>query len=251
MVNSKNKKMPEVIKKFLKADILKRSLSALILLPLFLFALYKGGLPYSILIIVLGFIIIYEWFSIVYRAKSNIIKPKKKYKWYFFGIIYSLLTAISILFLRNQPSIKFAFDYKLLLWICIIVWTTDIAAYFVGITVEGPKILPRVSPSKTWSGCFGALVFSVLSHEVAIRTVVTELFNPQINIFVTWGVVILTSLISQIGDFAESAFKRHFQVKNSSHIIPGHGGVMDRVDGLVMVCIMWFIVFVLSIIFNF
>ncbi|CAG7590547.1 phosphatidate cytidylyltransferase [Hyalomma marginatum] len=156
-----------------------------------------------------------------------------------------------MLFLRNQPCIKFAFDYKLLLWVCIIVWTTDIAAYFVGITAGGPKILPKVSPSKTWSGFCGALVFSVLSHEIAIRTVVTELFNPKINILIAWSVVILTSLISQVGDFAESAFKRYFQVKDSSHIIPGHGGVMDRMDGLIMVCIIWFIVFILSIIFNF
>ncbi|MDJ1257842.1 MAG: phosphatidate cytidylyltransferase [Candidatus Midichloria sp.] len=238
-----------IIKKFLKADILKRSLSTLILLPLFLFALYEGGLLYSILIIGLGSIVIYEWFSIVYKA--NIIKPRQKYKWYVLGIIYGFLAIISMLFLRNQPSIELAFDYKLLLWICIIIWTTDIAAYFVGITVGGPKILPKVSPSKTWSGFCGALVFSVLSHEVAIRTVVNELFNPKINILVAWSVVILTSLIAQVGDFAESAFKRHFQVKDSSHIIPGHGGVMDRMDGLIMVCIIWFIVFILSIIFNF
>ncbi|MDJ1406860.1 MAG: phosphatidate cytidylyltransferase [Candidatus Midichloria sp.] len=241
--------IPIVIKKFLKADILKRSLSALILLPLFLFALYEGGLLYSALIIGLGSIIIYEWFSIVYKA--NVIKPRQKYKWYILGIVYLLLATISMLFLRNQPCIKFAFDYKLLLWVCIIVWTTDIAAYFVGITAGGPKILPKVSPSKTWSGLCGALVFSVLSHEIAIRTVVTELFNPKINILIAWSVVTLTSLIAQVGDFAESAFKRYFQIKDSSHIIPGHGGVMDRMDGLIMVCIIWFIVFILSIIFNF
>ena len=246
-----NRRFAELKKKYLKADLIKRSISTIVLLPLFLIALYNGGLIYSTMIIIIGIIIAYEFFTIIYGAKAEVIKSNKKYKWYFFGAFYSVLTIVSMLFLRNQNEIAHVFAYKMVLWICLIVWTTDIAAYFVGILVGGPRILPRISPTKTWSGLLGALLFSILVHEIIVKTIVTNLFNPEISKAIIWIVVILTSLVSQIGDFLESAFKRRFQVKDSGNIIPGHGGVMDRVDGLSITCIVWFIIFGASLILNF
>jgi len=241
----KDNKMNKIMKKFSETNLLKRSLSALLIFPIFLFALYEGGFFYNIIILILGIIIVYEWFSIVIKAKNDVIKKNKKYKWYFFGILYSLLFMYSMAFLRNQPDINNAFNYKLILWICLIVWTTDVAAYFTGIVIGGPKIAPKISPSKTWSGFFGAILFSLVIHEIATRTVVENLFNPKIHIFITWFAVTLTSIISQIGDFLESAFKRCFNVKDSGIIIPGHGGVMDRIDGLAMASISWVLLLIL------
>ena len=251
MVNEVNKRFTEIKEKYLKAGIIKRFISAIILLPLFLISLYSGGVLYSTVIIIMGMIVAYEFFTIIYKAKTEIIRNKQKYKWYFFGAFYSLITIVAMLFLRNQNEIASVFKYKMMLWICLIVWTTDIAAYFIGIAVGGPKILPKVSPNKTWSGLVGALLLSVLIHEIAVRTIVNDLFNTKISKSITWSIVILTSLVSQAGDFLESVFKRRFRVKNSGDIIPGHGGMMDRIDGLSIACIIWFVIFSVSLILNY
>ncbi|HTM72193.1 MAG TPA: phosphatidate cytidylyltransferase, partial [Pseudolabrys sp.] len=106
-----------------------------------------------------------------------------------------------------------------------IVWTTDIVGYFAGRAIGGPKLAPSISPKKTWSGAIAGLVVAVLIVVLASR------FVPHAKISVLVALTTLLSIVSQAGDLAESALKRRFDAKDASQIIPGHGGVMDRLDG--------------------
>jgi phosphatidate cytidylyltransferase len=118
-----------------------------------------------------------------------------------------------------------------LILVLLVVWATDISGYFVGRSVGGPKLWPRISPNKTWAGAIGGFVASLL---VAAGFAAFGLAR-------TGPVLVLgacLSIASQLGDLLESAIKRRFGVKDSSHIIPGHGGLMDRLDGYVAAIVM-------------
>jgi phosphatidate cytidylyltransferase len=129
--------------------------------------------------------------------------------------------------MRNHPE----FGLAGLLWMFAVVWTTDIAAYFTGRRLGGPKLWPRVSPKKTWSGFGGGLlagtVAGVLTATAATRLGWSPVASPGLVALVS----AVASVVSQLGDLGESALKRHFEVKDSGRLIPGHGGVMDRIDG--------------------
>jgi phosphatidate cytidylyltransferase len=131
-----------------------------------------------------------------------------------------LLLAAPVL-LRADPG----YGIAAILLLFAIVWTTDIAGYFAGRAIGGPKLAPSISPKKTWSGAIAGLAGAMIVVVIAAR------FIPQTQIGALLAVAILLSVVSQAGDLAESAMKRHFGVKDSSQIIPGHGGVMDRLDG--------------------
>jgi phosphatidate cytidylyltransferase len=142
------------------------------------------------------------------------------------GILYAGLSGISLAAIRGADMT----GLKAMLVIFAVVWGTDILAYFVGRRIGGPKLAPRISPGKTWSGAIGGTVSGVALGLLAIG-----LSGGA----VTAGAALLLfalSVFSQIGDLFESFIKRRFGVKDSSRLIPGHGGVMDRVDGLVFAC---------------
>ena len=108
-----------------------------------------------------------------------------------------------------------------------VVWATDVAAYFAGRLIRGPKLCPAISPNKTWSGALaGALAGTVAGVAVAV-------FGGIHSIAPIVIVSLLLSVAAQLGDLFESALKRHFGVKDASHAIPGHGGLMDRLDGFI------------------
>jgi phosphatidate cytidylyltransferase len=118
-----------------------------------------------------------------------------------------------------------------------VVWSTDIAAYFTGRTLGGPKLCPPISPKKTWSGFIGGVIAAGLSGVLVAW--VGEQYGLSLP-FGFLGIAILSvvaSVASQAGDLGESALKRYCSVKDSSHLIPGHGGVMDRLDGFWAVCL--------------
>jgi phosphatidate cytidylyltransferase len=124
-----------------------------------------------------------------------------------------------------------------LLWMFAVVWATDIAAYFTGRTFGGPKLCPPISPKKTWSGFIGGVVAAAIGGFLVAW--IGERYGLSLP-FGLLGITILSviaSIASQIGDLGESALKRHCNVKDSSHLIPGHGGVMDRLDGFWAVCL--------------
>ncbi|MEN3930780.1 phosphatidate cytidylyltransferase [Microvirga sp. W0021] len=141
------------------------------------------------------------------------------------GVLYAAVIAFFPPFLREMPFS----GLSNILWVFAVVWATDIAAYFVGRACGGPKLWPSVSPNKTWSGFCGGLIAGTLSG-VAIVFIL-----QGGNVRLSWVLVAvfsaIASILSQGGDLAESSLKRHFGVKDSSALIPGHGGAMDRLDG--------------------
>jgi phosphatidate cytidylyltransferase len=139
------------------------------------------------------------------------------------GVPYVGLPVIALLWFRADPVL----GLEAALFIILAVVATDIGAYFSGRLIGGPKIWVRVSPNKTWAGLGGAIVAAGLVG-VAFARVVPATSTMRLAMI---GAVL--AIVAQIGDFAESALKRHFGRKDASSLIPGHGGLMDRVDGLV------------------
>lgn len=135
---------------------------------------------------------------------------------------------------REHP----AFGLVGLLWMFAVVWTTDIAAFFTGRALGGPKLWPRVSPKKTWSGFLGGLVAGTGAGVLVASTGAALGWAPVASLSLVALVSAVGSVVSQGGDLAESAMKRRFDVKDSGHLIPGHGGVMDRLDGFWSVAVL-------------
>ncbi len=153
--------------------------------------------------------------------------------WTAAGLVYAGLLVVALVSLRSS----FPFGSHAIIWLFATVWSTDVFAYFGGRLLGGPKLWPRVSPSKTWSGTLTGLVAGAL-----IGTWVV-LRDPPAPTPMT--PILLLSLsaaaLSQAGDAFESAIKRHFGVKDSSSLIPGHGGVMDRLDGFIAAAVFAFV----------
>jgi phosphatidate cytidylyltransferase len=139
------------------------------------------------------------------------------------GVFYAGLPAIALIWLRSDV----AFGLLAVVFLILVIIAADTAAFLSGRLLGGPKLWPRISPNKTWAGLIGAVVAG---------TVIGAWFCPVVpgaSPLRLAGTAAVLAFISQLGDLAESALKRHFGVKDSSQLIPGHGGVMDRVDGLV------------------
>jgi phosphatidate cytidylyltransferase len=147
--------------------------------------------------------------------------------WFPAGTIYVTLPAMALLAVRAHPE----FGQATLFWVIAMVVAADTGGYLVGRTVGGPKLAPRISPNKTWSGLGGAVAGAAL---VGLSTAfVLNHTNVLMLTLLSAGL----GVVEQAGDLVESAFKRHFGVKDTSQIIPGHGGVLDRVDGLLAVAV--------------
>jgi len=142
--------------------------------------------------------------------------------WNAAGLLYASAAATSSVTVR----LDHAFGFVALMLILLSVWVTDIGGYFAGRAIGGPKLWPRVSPKKTWAGALGGLIASLV---VAAGFAAFDLGKSGPLLLL--GAVL--SVASQLGDLFESAVKRRFGVKDSSHLIPGHGGLMDRLDGFV------------------
>jgi phosphatidate cytidylyltransferase len=143
------------------------------------------------------------------------------------GFLYAGVISLVPTMVRDFPAIGLVG----ILWIFAVVWATDVAAYFTGRHFGGPKLWPSVSPKKTWSGFAGGMVAGTVAG-LAVALLAGALGQ---TVPLHAAIIVIASAIasgaSQLGDLAESALKRAFDVKDSSHLIPGHGGVMDRLDG--------------------
>ncbi len=153
--------------------------------------------------------------------------------WPVAGLAYAGLCGISLAFIRGSDMAGLSAT----LFLFAVVWATDIFAYFVGRAVGGPKLAPSISPGKTWSGAIGGAIFAVLAGAL-----VAHYAGFSWSLGAVVAVTLLLSVISQAGDLFESRLKRLFSVKDSSQLIPGHGGVMDRVDGLAAAALALFVV---------
>jgi phosphatidate cytidylyltransferase len=149
--------------------------------------------------------------------------------WFGLGVLYVAIPAMAMLRVRDDPITDQGIIT--LAWILALVIATDTGAYAAGRSIGGPKLAPAISPNKTWAGLLGGIVAAAL---------VGLVFGFLLELPSIWKLMILSgglAVIEQVGDLLESAFKRRFGMKDSSHIIPGHGGVLDRVDGLLAVSV--------------
>ena len=143
--------------------------------------------------------------------------------WAAAGVIYAGLLVMAVLALRFSSPL----GIRSIVWLFSVVWSTDVFAYLGGRLIGGPKLWPRVSPSKTWSGTFTGIAAGTLAGTIVATHDITTASSLGAIIAVTLG----AAALSQAGDAFESSVKRRFGVKDSSRLIPGHGGLMDRLDG--------------------
>ncbi len=145
--------------------------------------------------------------------------------WLAAGVAYVAMPCLAMAWLRAMPGEGRA----TLLWVLALVWATDTGAYIAGRGLGGPKLAPRISPNKTWAGLIGGMIAAAAVGLAAAFLV------PDVPAWITIPLSAALAVVEQAGDLFESAVKRHFGVKDSSRLIPGHGGVLDRVDGLLAV----------------
>ncbi len=238
-------------------ELQTRVASAAVLAPIALAALAFGGMPFAVLVAIVGALGLWEWATIggasdrPLRVAAAILlaagllalqfDPRwaaaligvptllallaglrsRPIGWIGLGLLYVSVPCAGFLLLREAPS-----GWIAVLFILIVVWTTDIAAFFAGRAIGGPKLWQRVSPKKTWSGALGGFAAALIAGGILAALTRTAGF---------WSGVLLAaplSIAAEAGDLFELAVKRKFGAKDSGAIIPGHGGVLDRVDGL-------------------
>ena len=241
-----------------------RVLSALILAPIILADIYLGGYWLHALLLLAGALMGWEWARLCGHGRvvaggylvililgalplwftleipwpsiwavlagtalvllANLLISRIQALWLAGGTLYIGLALVSFLWLRELPGQ----GLTLILWVLIAVWAVDIGAYFAGRRIGGPKLAPAISPNKTWAGLIGGALAAAVVSGVA-----TVWLTQPLLIMIPAGIVL--AVVAQSGDLLESWCKRHFGVKDSSHVIPGHGGILDRVDGLLAV----------------
>ncbi len=192
----------------------KRIVSSLILVPFAIYAILFSKSLFMFFAISLTALMVFEWCDMTQEVRG-------KSKWRLVGFLYIVIPVYCLVKIR-------LIDENILFWMFLVIWSTDIAAYFTGKILGGPKLAPEISPGKTWSGFFGGIAAAIV-----IGLFSSLMFVGTTMFFVVISVVI--SIISQASDLLESRFKRLFGVKDSSHMIPGHGGVLDRLDGIMLV----------------
>ena len=201
----------------MKPEIIKRILSSIILIPMALFFIIKGSLLFNFFISICFLITVYEWQFMTRKKNYNLI-----------GLIFLIISFYSVYKLRNS----FIGDYIYLLFVTIVCVSTDIGGYVFGKIFKGPR-LTKISPKKTYSGMIGGFILSTITATIFFNNVF--LFNNLIK-DLTLGLfilVLLISAISQLGDIIVSYFKRLSKIKDTGKIIPGHGGLLDRIDGMI------------------
>jgi phosphatidate cytidylyltransferase len=239
------------------SNLALRAVSAMILAPIAVGAAWLGSWPFAVFWLIAALLVLWEWIHLVagpghklmFSASGSalavaalvefrdrpiaagllivlggiaalIFAQRGRRVWIVAGIGYSGMMLLSPLLLRIDPD----YGFLAIVLLFAVVWATDIVAYFVGRAIGGPLLCPSVSPKKTWSGAVGGAVGAM-----AAAVAIAHLFGANRQVFAVLG--LLLSVVAQLGDLLESWIKRHFGAKDASHLIPGHGGVMDRLDG--------------------
>jgi phosphatidate cytidylyltransferase len=245
-------------------NLMVRIASSLVLAVLAIGAAYLGGLVFIVFWMIAAFCVLWEWDTLISPNEKNqvltiglaaiggaalllalgrtlspialvllgmlaaaTLAPKAHRGWCVGGLLYAGSLLIASVLLRRDAVLGF----PALIFLFLVVWLTDIVAYFTGRALGGPKLMPDVSPNKTWSGAIGGTVGGIVGG-----TAVAAYFG--IGSLVIIGILaFVLSIAAQGGDLLESAIKRRFNVKDAGRLIPGHGGVMDRVDGFLIAAI--------------
>ena len=198
----------------MNSELIKRIVSSVILIPLSIFIIIKGSILFLIFLILCFFVCVYEWYKMVNQISILLI-----------GFLYLILSFISVYMIREDLNLNYFF---LLFILCICV-ATDIGGYIFGKIFKGPK-LTKISPNKTYSGVLGSYIFAMISALVILNIKFLHLpFDLTLNLAI---LIFSISTVSQLGDLIVSYFKRIFKVKDTGNIIPGHGGLLDRLDGM-------------------
>ena len=193
----------------------KRFFISLLAIPIIYVLLYQKIFS-NILIVIVCLFCAYEW---------NKIFKKKNYI-YFLGLIILLIFLLSLIKIYNLQEYNLKF-----LWLILITWLTDIGGYLFGKLFGGPKLI-KISPNKTWAGAFGSIILSQFAFLIFFLDV-----NYKFSVYIIFSQLFL-SILGQVGDILISYIKRKNDKKDTSNFIPGHGGFLDRVDGLI-----WIIIF--------
>ena len=195
----------------------KRLLSSLILIPIAIFFVTQGSVFFIFFLTILFVATSYEWLKM--NRKNNYMK--------IFGIIFLFFSFYTAFNIRAQSGLNF------FLFIIIICIFTDIGGYVFGKTFKGPKLI-KVSPNKTYAGVIGSFLFSIIAGLVFVKYTDDIGFKINDQLGLLFGILFI-SFISQIGDLIISYFKRKAKLKDTGKILPGHGGLLDRIDGLIFV----------------
>ena len=198
-------------------ELLLRIFSSLILIPIVFFFILKGAIFFNIFILTLLLITLYEW---------HFLSFKKIY--YLPGVIFIFFSFYAFYLLRSEGHYVF---FLLILLTCI---STDVGGYVFGKILKGPK-LTKISPNKTYAGMLGGFLFSIIFASIYLNNLTSlSLSNSKEEINVEKIIIVLSiSFISQVGDLIISFFKRKSKIKNTGKLIPGHGGILDRIDGMI------------------
>jgi phosphatidate cytidylyltransferase len=196
------------------SNFTKRFIISLLAFPLIYILLYQKYL-FNILIIITFLFCIYEWVNLF--SKKGLL--------FIFGLIILLIFLFSLLKIYNFSEFNLKF-----LWLILITWLTDIGGYIFGKLIGGPKLI-KISPNKTWSGLVGSIIFSQFAFLIFFLDP-----NYKFSISILFAQFIL-SIAGQIGDIMMSYVKRINNKKDTSNFISGHGGFLDRVDGLILIMI--------------
>jgi phosphatidate cytidylyltransferase len=198
-------------------DLFVRIISGAIMIAIALAAAFQGGDFFALLVAAAATAMFYEWW-LMSRAWGP--------RWTVGGFVYALVPAVALLWLRERDQQ----GIDLLLWVFIVTWATDIGAYFVGRAFGKTKLAPSISPNKTMAGLYGGVAAATL---LAGAWVYLRNLNPALYILAP-----IFAAAAQGGDLFESWLKRRAGVKDSGHWLPGHGGLLDRLDGLVPVAVL-------------
>lgn len=234
-----------------KSDLGVRTASALVMVAVAGTALWLGGLIWSLFAVAIMLGVLWEWRTL---AGGITPSPTQRGLWNFAGILYVGFATWTLVVLRMRP------DGALnVLQIVSAVIATDVGAYFAGRTFGGPKIAPSISPSKTWAGLIGGMIASglifagwgyyfqsAMESRLEVLNAGTVAAGPGTGPWTFAAGGALVAMIAQAGDFFESWMKRRAGVKDSSHLIPGHGGLFDRLDGLLAVAFVLGVILLLS-----
>jgi phosphatidate cytidylyltransferase len=201
------------------ADLSTRALSAAVLAPLALSCVWAGGIAFAVVVVAAMVGLVFEWLSLCRLPAANpgapLLCPA--------GLAYVALACAALLWLRDDPVAGRAN----VLFLLFTVWACDIGAYLVGRWVGGPRLAPAISPGKTRSGAAGGLIAAI-----AVGLLAAHFLSDAATIWRAALVAAVLGIVSQLGDLLESFVKRRLEVKDSGHLIPGHGGLFDRLDGI-------------------